>query len=118
MNIRILANLTDYLAVIEEHKKSWLYELLYFIGVDIERLESLPTDKALEHLLSKHIFIYDYPDIGALKVERREDHSLPVETIGEWAGPSFVVKRDEKGELYYEIDIETWSIIDDSIDIS
>ena len=118
MRINILANMTSYLEVIEEQRQQWLYELLHFVGIDVELLDALPGDLAVEYLLKNHISICDYPSMGALKVEYRESPNEPLDIIGEWAGPEFVVKTDpEDGSLYYEISIETWSILDERIDM-
>lgn len=117
MVITILTDLTSHTATVEEQKKIWLYELLYFLGIDVEILNDIPGDAAVEYLIKSGIHIIDYPGIGALKVEYRKDHGSPLEVVGEWAGPEYSVKMDEEGKLYYEISIECWSIIDESIDM-
>jgi hypothetical protein len=115
--ITILTDLTSHTATVEEQKKIWLYELLYFLGIDVEILDEIPGDVAVEYLIKNGVHITDYPSIGALKVEHRRDHSSPLEVVGEWAGPEYSVKMDEEGKLYYEVSIECWSIIDEGIDM-
>jgi hypothetical protein len=53
----------------------------------------------------------DYPGIEALEI-RYEG-----EIVGEWAGPDFVLLEDEHGKQYYKISIETWSILEEDIDL-
>jgi hypothetical protein len=118
MVITLLSNMNNHLAAVEEQKKIWLYELLYFLGVDVEILDELPGDLAVEMLMRKHISIVDYPSMGALRVEYRETAADPLEIAGEWAGAEYLIKRDpENGEMYYEISIECWSVIDEGIDM-
>jgi hypothetical protein len=116
--LTILTDLNSGRATVEEQKKVWLYELLYFLKLDVEVLEKLPGDYAVELLYKNHIYITDYPGDGSLKVEFRKDIESPVELAGEWAEPEYNMKRDnETGELYYEISVECWSIIDEAIDM-
>lgn len=117
MILTILTDLNSGRATVEEQKKVWLYELLYFLNLDVEILEQLPVDYAVEYLYKNHVYITDYPSDGALKVEFRRSMEHEVELAGEWAGPEYNMKRDEKGELYYEISVEYWSIIDEAIDM-
>jgi hypothetical protein len=116
MQTKILTDLTNYKEPIEEAKKDWLYQILYHIGVDVDELDTLTPDIAVDYLIKRHIIISDYPGMGALKVEYRRDSSSPIEVIGEWAGPDFILKRGEDGTLYYEVVVETWCIMDDSIE--
>lgn len=117
MIITMLTDLNNYLELVEEQKKEWLYNLLQFLGIDIILLEQLSQDLASEYLIKNHIYITDYPSIGALKVERRLEHDAPLEIVGEWAGPEFQIKRDEQNKMYYEISIECWSILDEGIEL-
>ena len=117
MVITILADLQDYLNVIEEQKREWLYTLLHFLELDVVHLDKLPSDLAAEYLIENHVYITDYPSIGALQVEYRKDSQSSLEVIGEWAGPEYHLKTDDKGKLYYEISIECWSVLDESIDM-
>ena len=60
----------------------------------------------------KKVDIIDFPDINAIRV------SYQNEVVGEWAGPEFKLVEDhEKKELFYEVSIESWSVIEDEIDI-
>ena len=118
MQIKILSNISSYLEDIEEQKQQWLFELLHYVGINVEDLSALPGDLAVEYLLKNHISVCDYPSMGALKVEYRKSPDEPLQILGEWAGPDFVMKTDpENGELYYEIFIETWSVIDEAIEM-
>lgn len=83
------------------------------LGVDIEELNSFSMPRQVEYLLENHkIEIITYPGVGALRVDFEE------ETVGEWAGPDFLLRTDEEtGEKYYEITIETWTFMDEEIDM-
>jgi len=117
MELKILTDITSYRKIIDEERKRWLYELLYFLGIDIKSLEGMDPGEATSCLVSNHIFVCDYPGLDAIKIEYRPEPHGPLELAGEWAGPDFTMKRDENGELYYEISIECWSIVDEGIDM-
>ena len=76
-------------------------------------LDKMDPGEQVEYLLTEHkIEIITYPGVGALRVDLEE------ETIGEWTGPDFLLKTNkETGEKYFEITIETWTIMDEEIDM-
>jgi hypothetical protein len=112
MNITILANRYDYKEAIEEERNRWLCDILAYLGIEASILDE-DTPDIVDILFANGIDIIDYPSIGAVEVRSGSD------LIGEWAGPTFVLKQDnETGGLYYEISVECWSISDEEIDMS
>ncbi len=96
---------------IAEARWGWLKDLLIYLGIDVEVLEGVETPVLVEHLIDEEIEITDYPSIGAMSV------LFEGELVGEWAGPEMTLKS-EGGKLYFEVEIEHWSILDEEIDIS
>ncbi len=117
MIVKLLTDIHSSKECIDVAKQKWLEDLLSFIGINVVELNALSPSKAMEHLLFHQVNIYDYPSLGAIKVEYRFPESKNYETIGEWAGAEYVLKR-EQGKMFYEISIECWSIIDDGMDVS
>jgi len=113
MEIRLLANRTGYLQDVEEVKHEWLNDLLTALGVDMGELASLEQPEQVELLIEQYkIEIITYPGVSALRIDLEE------ETVGEWAGPDFILKTEEEtGEKYYEIVIEAWTFIEEEIDM-
>lgn len=111
MGLKLLANRSGHRKAIEEARAAWIDDLLEYLGLDLEVVHSDRQDLALEYLLTNHVDIVDYPSIDAIKV------SFEGELVGEWAGPTnFELKRDEEyDELYYEIEIDCWSVIEEEI---
>ena len=108
MEVKLLADRYGYQEAIDQLKEEWLFELLLFIEVPAEVLEEFDGPNLSDFFFEKEIEILNFPTIGGLRVELEE------EVIGEWAGPEFqLIKDEETGELYYEITIEYWSIMDD-----
>jgi len=113
MIIRITADRFGYLTAVNEIREEWLEELLVFLGIDIHGMHEVESPLFLEYLYENSVDIVSYPSVGALSVEFEGD------LVGEWAGPELTLKEDEDtGELYYEIEIECWSIIEENIDLS
>ena len=104
----LLADRYSHHSSVEEESRYWLFELLELLDLDTEILDEASGDIVLDYLLENQVEIMDYPDIGAIKV------ILKGEVVGEWAGPSFTLKKDfENGDLYYEIELEHWTIFDE-----
>ena len=104
----ILADRVGHHQVIEDARTLWVNDLLLYIGVDIEVLEEYPDDYIKAYLIDNNIDIVYYQDIRACKV------FYDNQVIGEWLGPSFVLKKDD-GEYYYEITLESWSIQEEEV---
>ena len=106
----ILTDRTGYEKTIKEVRQEWLADLLEFIGLDIAALDQMPPDAAVEYFVDNEVEVIEYLGIGAMKVKQNG------EMIGEWAGPDMVLKEDSSGALYFEVKVETWSIIEEQID--
>jgi hypothetical protein len=111
MIITLMADRYGYQNAIEEVREQWLEELLLFLGLDIEKKEESHSE-FIKYLFQNKVEIIDFPALGAIRVIRED------EVVGEWAGPELTLKRDEKGVLYYEINIECWSIREEDINLS
>lgn len=113
MNITIMANRFGYQSAVEEIREEWLEDLLIFLGVDIQEVNELDSPAFFEYLVENQVDLVSYPAIGALSVEYDN------EIVGEWAGPELKLKEDpDTKELYYEIKMEYWSIVEEGIDLS
>ena len=95
---------------VNEIRQAWLRDLLLYLGADVEWLDTAPPDLAVEYFLQNDLEIIKHKSIEALEV-RHEG-----ELVGEWAGPELTLKADEDGTLYFEVNIEHWSIIDEEIE--
>jgi hypothetical protein len=108
MEIKLLADRYGNKEAVEQLKEEWLYDLLLFIGVEVEVLEEFDGPNLYDFFFDNHIEILEFPSIGGLRVELQE------EVVGEWGGPEYKLMKDkEDGDLYYEITIEYWSIMND-----
>lgn len=112
MKITILADRFNYRQAIEEEKNNWLFGILNHLGIDIGGLDNLNSPEIVYLFLKSGIQIINYPGIDAVRVMNGQD------SVGEWAGPEFILKADKNnGELYYEITVENWSILDEEISL-
>lgn len=114
MLLTILADRSDYQIAIDEIRDEWLFKLLAFLNLDVSSWiqEGKDYPAIVDILFSDKVEIIDYPSSGILKVEVKN------ELIGEWSAPKLTLKENEKGDLYYEINIECWSIMEENIEIS
>jgi hypothetical protein len=108
MFIKMMTDRSGFQKAIDDVKNEWLGNLLLFLGVDVQTLKD-DAPAFVEYLLLNKIEIIEYNDLNALEVKYEND------VVGEWGSPTFTLKKDEKGELYFEIEIESWSIIEDNI---
>jgi hypothetical protein len=80
------------------------------MGLDAEGIKEAPRDLAVEYLIENNIEIIEHVGLDALEVR------VDGEVIGEWATPELKLKIDKADELYFEINIEHWSIIEEDIE--
>tara|TARA_Y100001970_G_scaffold73601_1_gene93396 strand:- start:452 stop:793 length:342 start_codon:yes stop_codon:yes gene_type:complete len=106
----VLTNRTNYQIELDELKQTWLEDLLHYLGADIEWLDSVDRGSAVDYFIQNDLEIIKHKSIDAIEVRHQG------ELVGEWAGPSFTMKEDEDGELYYEVEIEHWSVIEEDIE--
>ena len=109
MITKILTDRTNCAKDVEEVRQAWLDDLLEFLGLDLEIIHNSPRDVVVEYFIENKIEIIDYINLKATSV--KQDGEL----VGEWGGPDMKLKEDEKGNLYFEVRIENWSIIDEQI---
>lgn len=113
MKLTLMADRYNYIQSVNDIREEWLEELLAFIGIDTSKAEEIDKPAFTEYLIKNNVDIVEYQDIGALSVEHDG------EIVGEWGGPILKMKKDKvTGDLYYEITIEYWSIIEEDIFIS
>jgi hypothetical protein len=113
MKITMLADRFGYQSAVREVREEWLEELLIFLGVNVQEIHEMDDSSFFNYLVENKVDLVSYPSIGALHVEYDDD------IVGEWAGPELTLKTDkETGELYYEVKIEYWSIVEEDIDLS
>lgn len=105
----LLTERSGYESDILEARWSWLKDLLIYLGIDVEVLDNAEIPVLVEYLIDEEVEITEYPSIGAMKV------SLNGEVVGEWAGPEMTLKNED-GKLYFEVEIEHWSILDEEIE--
>jgi hypothetical protein len=107
----ILTDRVNFAKDIKDVRQQWLHDLFLYIGLDTEGMQDVPKDLIVEYLVESNIEVIEHVSIDGLEV-RHEG-----EVIGEWGGPSFVLKEDKGGNLYFEATIEYWSVIEDEIDM-
>tara|TARA_B100000131_G_scaffold297792_1_gene316874 strand:- start:5339 stop:5671 length:333 start_codon:yes stop_codon:yes gene_type:complete len=110
MFIKILTDRDKYHSDVLELRNEWLGDLLLYVGIDIHEMSSLPKDAAIEFLIENDIEIIEYLGLKALEVR------LEGELIGEWGGPELNL-IEEDGTIYFEANIEYWSIMEEEIDV-
>ena len=106
----ILTDRVNFAKDVKDVRQQWLGALLFYIGVDTDELSDMPSDVAVEYLIYNDIEIIEYVGLDALEVKHDG------EVIGEWAGPVLTLKEDEDKNLYFEANVEHWSIIEEEID--
>lgn len=106
-----MADRYGYQSAIKEVREEWLEDLLLFLGLDVGKKEESHPE-FVKYLIENKVEIIEFPSLGAIRVIYEGD------VVGEWAGPELTLKRDEKGGLYYEINIEHWSIKEEDINLS
>ena len=110
MIVKMMVDRVGYYTAIEEAKNEWLENLLLFLEIDIHQIQEIGSALFIEYLNKNRIEIIEYLNLDALAV--RQDGEL----VGEWTVLGFVLKREsETGGLYYELEIESWSIIEENI---
>jgi hypothetical protein len=110
MITKILTDRAGYHGDIKELRNDWLRDLFLYIGLDVEGMDELSKSEILEYFLDNEVEIIEHKSIEGLEVR------FEGELIGEWAGPNIVLKQDEDNSLYFEIEIEHWSIKEEEID--
>lgn len=111
MIVKMMIDRIGYSKAIEEAKNEWLENLLVFLDIDIHQAQEIDPPSFVDYLIKNKIEITEYLNLNALAV-RHEG-----ELVGEWTVNQFVLKKDkENGGLYYEIEIESWSIIEENIE--
>ena len=106
----ILTDRTNFKPEIEEVKQAWLRDLLAYLGADTGWLDKAPRDLAVEYFVQNELEIINHTSIDALEVRHKD------ELVGEWAGPQYTLKKGDDGDLYFEVQIEHWSIAEDEIE--
>lgn len=107
MNLVILANISEYKQHVNEAKQAWIDDVLNGIGVDTAKLGCMSRDSVIEYLIGKKIDIVHIATNEGVRIM----HDGTV--IGEWLSPTYIIKRDVDGQLYYEIKTNARSILND-----
>ena len=105
----VLTNRVNFNKDIEEVRQEWLDVLLSYIGLDVEGLHGADPDAAIEYFADNNVEVINYESIGGLEVR------LDGQTVGEWAGADLTLKEAPDGELYFEAEVEHWSVMEDEI---
>lgn len=109
MKTIILTDRTGHNEAVKELRDGWLSDLLIYLGIDEEEMSDMPKDRMVEYFIRNELEIIEYPSIGAVKVSHEG------EVVGEWAGPEMTLKEESDGSLYFEVEIEHWSIAEEEI---
>jgi len=107
----ILTDRVNFAKDVKDVRQQWLHDLFLYIGLDTDGMQGAPRDLVVEYLVESNIEVIEHVSIDGLEVRYEGD------VIGEWAGPSFVLKEDRDGRLYFEATVEYWSIMEDEIDM-
>ena len=106
----VLTDRVNYKSEIDEIRQSWLSDLLHYLGADVNWLDNTERDLAIEYFMQNDLEIIKHISIDALEVKHKG------EVVGEWGGPSCKLREDQDGGLYFEVEIEHWSIIEEDIE--
>jgi hypothetical protein len=109
MIIKILTDRANLLSDVKQIRQEWLRDLFAYIGLDVDRLDKLSKPEVLEYFLDNDIDVIEHKGIDALEVRFEGD------LIGEWGGPESSLKEASDGSLYFEVEIEHWSVIEEEI---
>lgn len=110
MITKILTDRVGYTRDVKEIRQEWLRDLFWFIGLDVETMDEMERGEVLEYMLDNEIEVIEHKSIDALEVKYNG------ELVGEWAGPVLTLRQDDDGSLYYEVEIEHWTIEEDQIE--
>ena len=102
MNIELLTDLAGFDEQIEELRQEWIALVLSSIGIEEDLLEDKSQADLFELFIQSGIEISFYPSFKGTSI------TLDGDLIGEWGGPEFEVKFDEKNNPYYKVTIEYW----------
>lgn len=92
-------------------RQQWMRDLFLYMGLDVEAMDEAPRDVIVQHFIDNDIEVIEHMGIDAVEVRYQG------EVIAEWGGPEFTMKEDSKsGELYFEAEIEFWSVMEEEID--
>ena len=108
MNTTILVDRVGFEKEINDVRWQWAKDLLIYLGIDEDMLNESDMPELVDYLIDSSIEIIDYPSIGAMSI------SYNGEVVGEWAGPDMEL-CNEDGDLYFKVDIESWSIAEEEI---
>ena len=105
----ILTDRTNMTSEVNAIRQIWLRDLLEYLGADVEWLDEAPRDSAVEYFVENDLEIIKHNGIDALEVKYKG------EVVGEWGGPMPKMKEDASGDLYFEVEIEHWTIMEEDI---
>lgn len=108
MIVKMMVDRMGYYKAIEEAKNEWLENLLLFLEIDIHKIQEEDAALFVEYLNKNKIEIIEYLNLDAIAVRKKG------ELVGEWTVLGHILKKDTGG-LYYELEIESWSIIEENI---
>ncbi len=109
MNLKLITDRDNYHSDVLDIRNQWLGDLLLYLGIDINYMEDIPRDIAVEYLIENDVEIIEYTGLKALEVRFEGD------VVGEWGGPELKLV-EEDGKIYFQANIEYWSIIEEEID--
>ena len=110
MNLKLITDRDNYHSDVLELRNQWLGDLLFYLGIDTNHMENLPRDIAIEYLIENDVEVLEYNSIKALEIR------FEGQVVGEWGGPELKLV-EEDGKIYFQADIECWSIIEEEIDV-
>lgn len=101
----ILSDQYNTYEIIKEEKNNWVREILLFLGLP----ENEINENNKDILVKNNIQIWDDLQYGDIEIIQNDI------LIGKWYAPVLELKYDEKNKLYYEIQLDYESIIDNEI---
>lgn len=113
MEITLLVDRFGYQKDIDDIQTEWLDNIFMYLELNPVELKEMKPHVFIDTLYNKNIEIIRFQKTGAMIVKHKG------EIVGKWAGPELTLEKDnKKGELYYKISIQQWSILDEEIDLS
>lgn len=100
-----LSDLNQEYKILEEESNLWIKSILSENGIDLNKIyDPKYNHNAVDYLMNQRTFVhYDQRD-KSIKIYRQND------LVGSWSNIQIVTKKDEDGNLFSEISVDSWSV--------
>lgn len=107
----VLTDRVNFAEDVKDVRQQWMRDLFLYMGLDVDGMDKAPRDAVVQYFIENDIEVIEHMGIDAVEIRHKGD------VIAEWGGPEFKMREDPvSGELYFEAEIEFWSIMEEEID--